>query len=180
VTRTGVGAAWLGAVSIAAALTLAACGATVRPVSAAKPPPPHPATPLHVSSLEQKTIDAVNRERKRAGLQALSVSPALTRVAQAHSDYQARTGVSAHQGEGGSAPADRARAGGIEWSILGENVAMNFGYDDPVAVAVQGWMKSAPHRHNILNPEFELTGVGVSSGRDGKIYFTQMFLTPPR
>ena len=128
--------------------------------------------------MERDTVDAVNRERERQGLAPLSVSSKLTRIAQAHSAYQAKVGKAKHEGEGGSRPADRARAGGIAWSVLAENVAMNLGYSDPVATAVRGWMKSAPHRKNILNPVFEQTGVGIVTGKDGSIYFTQMFLDP--
>jgi uncharacterized protein YkwD len=136
------------------------------------------AAPPRPSELERATVDAVNRERERQGLRPLAVSPTLTRIARAHSAYQAKVGKSEHEGEGGSLPVDRARTGGVEWSALAENVAMNLGYSDPVAVAVRGWMKSAPHRRNILDPVFEQTGIGIVAAEDGAIYFTQLFLDP--
>jgi uncharacterized protein YkwD len=166
--------------SIAALIIALACGAPVRSVPSHAPAPVEksPAPPPQLSELERETVDAVNRERERQGLTPLSVSSALTRIARAHSAYQAKVGKSEHEGEGGSSPADRARAGGIAWSVLGENVAMNLGFSDPVATAVGGWMMSAPHRKNILNPVFEQTGVGIVTAEDGTIYFTQMFLDP--
>jgi hypothetical protein len=56
----------------------------------------------------------------------------------------------------------------------------HFNYDDPVEVAVDGWMKSAGHRRNILEPRYRQTGFGVAIAGDGAIYFTQLFLDPPR
>jgi uncharacterized protein YkwD len=114
----------------------------------------------------------------RQGLEPLKVSSALARTAHAHSAYQAKMRKAGHVGEGGSTPADRAARGGIAWSVLAENVAMNSGYSDPVATAVRGWMKSAPHRRNILDPVFEQTGIGIVAAEDGAIYFTQLFLDP--
>ena len=137
-----------------------------------------PTSSPRLSALERDTVDAVNRERERQGRPPLGVSSTLTRIARAHSAYQAKVGKSEHKGEGGSLPADRARAGGIAWSVLAENVAMNLGYSDPVATAVGSWMMSASHRKNILNPVFEQTGVGIVTAEDGTIYFTQMFLDP--
>ena len=152
-----------------AAITIAlACGAPVRS-----------AAPLRLSELERDTVDAVNRERELHGRPPLRVSSTLTRIARAHSAYQAEVGKSGHRGKNGSLPADRADAGGVAWSALAENVALTLGYSDPVATAVRGWMKSAPHRKNILNPVFERTGVGIATAEDGTIYFTQMFLVPP-
>jgi uncharacterized protein YkwD len=155
------------ALTIAAIVIAFACGTPVRSA---------PSQPL--SGLERATVDAVNRERVRRGLVALSVSSTLTRIARAHSAYQAKTGKSGHVGEGGSTPADRADTGNIVWSALAENVAMTHGYSDPAATAVDGWMKSAPHRKNILNPVFEQTGVGIVAAEDATIYFTQIFLDP--
>jgi uncharacterized protein YkwD len=155
-----------------------ACGAPARSVPSHAPVERSPAAPPRLSKLERDTVDAINRERDRRGLNLLRVSSKLTQIARAHSAYQAKVGKSEHEGEGASLPPDRARAGGIAWSVLAENVAMNLGYSDPVATAVRGWMKSAPHRKNILNPVFEQTGVGIVTGEDGAIYFTQLFLDP--
>ncbi len=62
----------------------------------------------------------------------------------------------------------------ISASTIGENVARNRGYDDPVAIAVEGWMKSRGHRRNILG-KYDVTGVGVAEANDGTLFFTQVF-----
>ena len=55
---------------------------------------------------------------------------------------------------------------------LGENVAVGY----PTAEAVMaGWMNSPGHRANILNCAARAMGVGVATGADGRLYWTQVF-----
>ena len=56
-----------------------------------------------------------------------------------------------------------------------QNVAVNAGYDDPAAAAVEGWKKSPEHRKNMLG-DFNLTGIGVTRGEDDRYFFTQIFI----
>jgi uncharacterized protein YkwD len=128
--------------------------------------------------LERAAVEAINTIRAQAGLRPLVVSAELTRIARAHSEYQAHKGRIGHTGSKGSSPGERARAGGIDYRAIGENVAMNQGYADPVETAVYGWMKSPGHKKNILTRGFRLTGVGVAVNDDGSVYLTQMFLDP--
>jgi uncharacterized protein YkwD len=39
---------------------------------------------------------------------------------------------------------------------------------------VRGWLKSSGHRHNLLNPDFSRTGIGIVV-RKGYVYATQIF-----
>ena len=55
----------------------------------------------------------------------------------------------------------------------GENVA--YGFDLGVAVVNIGWMHSAPHRANILDPDFRLLGAGARKGDNGVWYASQVF-----
>lgn len=158
----------------ASGVALSACAGTVTARSRVAPAPV-----LDRSGLERRAFEAVNLAREKAGLPRLASREDLARIARAHSEYQARTGRTGHTGAGGSNPADRALGAGIAYRTLAENVAMNQGYADPVAVALDGWMRSAGHRKNILNPVFTETGVGTAVGADGEVYFTQLFLDPP-
>lgn len=128
--------------------------------------------------LEEETEDAINRARAERGLPKLVHSRELAAVARAHSEDMARRGYFDHRTPDGVGPADRVKAGGIRYSRMAENIAVNAGVDSPVDVAVQGWLESRHHRENLLGP-FALTAVGVASSEDGEIYFTQLFLTPP-
>jgi uncharacterized protein YkwD len=49
------------------------------------------------------------------------------------------------------------------------------GSDDPVAIAVEGWMSSPGHRANILSEEYSESGIGIAIDGRGAVYFTQVF-----
>lgn len=55
----------------------------------------------------------------------------------------------------------------------GENVA--YGYATGVELVLQGWMRSAGHRANILDREFRLLGSGARRSEDGTWYAAQVF-----
>jgi uncharacterized protein YkwD len=130
--------------------------------------------------LEVETEAAINDARVEHGLARLVRSPELAAVARAHSEDMAKRGFFAHRTPEGLGPSDRAKAMGIRYERLAENIAVNLGADDPVGVAVQGWLESQHHRDNLMNAAFVLTGVGIAETEDGELYFTQLFLTPPR
>lgn len=54
----------------------------------------------------------------------------------------------------------------------GENVA--YGYPTGRSVVLDGWMKSAGHRRNILDPGFRAMGIGARKA-DGTWYVSQVF-----
>src|ERR1043165_2371809 len=64
---------------------------------------------------------------------------------------------------------------------MGENVATNFPGPASARDTVKNWINSPEHRKNMEGTEFSLTGVGVRVGKNGTIYFTQLFakLGPP-
>ena len=70
----------------------------------------------------------------------------------------------------------RLNAAGVHWTMCGENIFQAEGYDDPVPVAIDGWMKSSGHRRNILDPNFTHTGVGFMLGPGRVFYVTQEFV----
>ncbi len=83
-------------------------------------------------------------------------------------------GFFGHYGPGGQTPADRLReagwirSGSVGYSI-GENIAWGTGrFASPQAI-VAAWMSSPPHRANILDAEFEATGIGVQAGVPGSL-----------
>lgn len=62
------------------------------------------------------------------------------------------------------------RACGLE--LVGENVAS--GFPNGRAVVNQGWMKSAPHRRNLLDKRFRVLSIGARKGSDGVWYASQL------
>ena len=102
----------------------------------------------------------------------------LCRMARAHSEKMARLGFFAHQTPEGLRLKDRARAAGLRFQVIGENIAYNQGVDDPGTFAVQRWMISSGHRANILSREFRSSGIGSFVAGDGRVYLTQIFIAP--
>ena len=120
---------------------------------------------------ENSMIELVNKERISRGLKALRFDSRLRKVARAHSEDMFKRGYFAHISPEGKSVADRATAAGIDFLVIGENLA----YAPNVELAHKGLMNSEGHRENILSTDFGKIGIGVI---DGGIYgrlFTQVF-----
>lgn len=126
-----------------------------------------------VSAEEQGVIDLTNAERKGAEtpLPALKMNPKLMDAARKHAANMAAQEKMDHVLDGKN-PADRADAAGYKYQSLGENVAA--GQTTPKQV-VKGWMNSPPHRENILKDDYTEIGVAVAKGKDGMLYWVQVF-----
>jgi uncharacterized protein YkwD len=130
------------------------------------------------TSLERRAFDLVNRERASRGEEPLAWDDELARMARQHSDNMARENFFSHTDATGRNTAARAAACGVcGWRALGENIAYNQGYDDPVAFAVERWMESSKHRDNILRATYTHAGIGITKTADGSVYLTQVFVT---
>jgi uncharacterized protein YkwD len=130
--------------------------------------PRTPSTPAAAapapSALQTGVVDCANRERAKAGLPALAVDAALTRAAQAHAADMASRNYFDHYTPEGLSPWDRIAAalqGERPFQTMGENIAEGFATAEDTCV---GWMNSAGHRANILNPDFTQIGAGWADG----------------
>jgi uncharacterized protein YkwD len=148
-------------IAVLAVLTLAHAGDT----PAVKP-----------NEVENRLLDMINQERKKKEVPPLQFSPALAKLARAHSANMAKQMKDDHTLDG-KTPFDRMRDAGYQFKRGGENIAKG---DPAVSLndLVRAWMESKGHRENILNPEYSETGVGVAKGNDGKVYYTQVFAAP--
>ncbi|KAK9719532.1 hypothetical protein K7432_004739 [Basidiobolus ranarum] len=116
----------------------------------------------------QKMLALVNQQRQQNGGEPLKLDINLVQAAQKHTDYQARVGQMTHD-EPGRPLSTRVTETGFKWSAIGENVAMGY---TSIDLVMEGWMNSAGHRQNILNPQFTSFGSGyVANGN----YWTQVF-----
>ena len=131
-----------------------------------------------IAALEQAVAEGVNRIRKEHGLEELRQMDDLAGAARAHSRNMVARDFFSHSDPLGSLPAGRVRAAGIDFRGVAENLTMNNNPDTPAEQAVRDWMGSPGHRKNILDDDFEITGVGVAVSDDGHYYFTQLFLAP--
>lgn len=70
-----------------------------------------------------------------------------------------------------------ADAAGVDWRYIGEeNVGV--GYD--VQELHDGFMASPGHRQNIMFGEYNVVGMGVVAGDDGRTYVAQVYATVAR
>ncbi len=121
--------------------------------------------------LESSMIDLVNKERIKNELPPLSFDPELREVARGHSGDMFKKGYFAHISPDGNDLGDRAKAGGVDFLVIGENLA----FAPTLELAHNGLMNSPGHRANILSPDYNKIGVGAALSEDFGIMFTQVF-----
>jgi len=146
---------------------------TPEPISVAASGP----TLEQANPIERRAFEQTNAERAKNGLPPLRWDADLCRMARSQSERMAKQGYLSHSLDG-LRLRDRARAVGIaHYTVLGENIAYNFGYDDPGGFAVERWMLSPGHRANILEVGFKAMAVGTFVATDGSVFLTQTFIT---
>jgi len=103
----------------------------------------------------------------------------LAAVARAHSLDMVNQGYFAHEDRQGRSVASRVEAAGMDWQVVGENIATCGSVTGAEAAFMNEPRFSKNHRANILNPNFTDVGIGIVQGRDGRFYVTQDFYTGP-
>jgi uncharacterized protein YkwD len=133
----------------------------------------NPAAPVY-NDIEQRAFDLVNQYRLSKGLVALEWSDIVVAECRQHSQNMADGKVPL--GHDGFTERITKLQSKIVMLTAGENVAYNFGYDDPAFIAYDAWLKSPPHLANIENAAFNMGAIGVAKSSDGKYYLTQIFV----
>ena len=165
---------------VLAALTVLAATLAVAPASTAASPAGGGAERVTTATDRVGTIDALRRgvvnrtndRRRNHGCNEVRRNGALDRAAQTHTRKMANRDTMSHELPGEASLGVRVRRAGYDWTMLAENIAA--GYGTPAAV-VRGWMRSAGHRHNILNCRYRHIGVGYAVSDRGTPYWTQVF-----
>ena len=114
------------------------------------------------------TLCLINAERTGRGLRTLHAAPLLDRVADGFAEQMAVQRFFDHISPGGSTLLSRVTASGYlrrggAWS-LGENLAFATGAASTPRATVRAWMRSPPHRANLLDSEFTEVGIGSAAG----------------
>ncbi len=131
----------------------------------------------HAFEMEKSAFALLNQKRAEKNLDALQWSETIAKIARIHSENMAKHKFFSHRGIDGLMVDERADSLGLsQWRAIGENIAFNQGYENPVEFAVERWMLSPTHRENILNNRWQESAVGAAIADDGAIYFTQVFL----
>ena len=131
------------------------------PLIAPAPPPP------------AAIVADVNRVRVQHGLAALIPTASLKKMAAIHDRDMLATGVLSHNGEG-TTFVGRVRRH-VRFRGVGETLAWTTGPATPWTI-VRMWLKSPPHRSQLLNPIYRRIGVNAASGQLGR-YGTGVVVT---
>lgn len=128
-------------------------------------------------SLERQAFELINQQRAKKNLESLIWSDEVANIARKHSKDMATFNFFSHTDLNGLLVNDRADIFGVsKWQAIGENIAYNRGYNNPVEFAVERWMLSPSHRENLLNSRWKESGIGIAVTDNGTYYFTEVFL----
>lgn len=129
-------------------------------------------TSTSMNSDEKEVFNLINQQRTNNGLQDLKVDEELQRVARIKAEDMVANNYFSHTSPTYGSPFDMLKNFKISYKTAGENIAANSSNSG----AVNSWMNSSGHKANILNSNFNYTGIGVvNSSKYGKI-FVQMFI----
>ncbi|GBK61711.1 hypothetical protein PbDSM24746_17150 [Paenibacillus macerans] len=98
----------------------------------------------------------VNKERSKAGLAALTMSPELSNMAMVKAQDMYNNNYFDHNSPTHGSPFDMMKEFGITYNSAGENIAK--GQSSPTQV-MNDWMNSPGHKANILNSSYTKIGV---------------------
>lgn len=132
---------------------------------------------IQIYELEKLAFSLANQKRADNGLTPVEWNDEVAKVARLHSENMVKFKFFAHTGIDGKNVDGRADSFGLtKWTLIGENIAYNRGYKNPVETAVEKWMLSPSHRENLLNDRWRESAIGIAVTDDGTYYFTQVFI----
>ena len=119
---------------------------------------------------ESRLLALANQRRREAGVPPLRAAEGLTEAARTHARLMVQREQLSHQFDGEPSLMPRLRDSGLRINQAGENVAYNAGAEE----AFEALMRSAPHRQNLLDPDFNVAGMAAFWSR-GRLYVVQDF-----
>lgn len=126
----------------------------------------------NMNSDEKEVFDLINKQRTNNGLAALKNDSEVQRVARIKAQDMVDNNYFSHTSPTYGSPFDMLKSFKISYKTAGENITGNSSNSS----AATAWMNSSGHKANILNSNFNYTGIGVvSSPKYGKMY-VQLFI----
>ena len=119
---------------------------------------------------ERDLFASVNQARRAQGLPQLRWDEALATAARRHAEVMAEHGSAQHGFEGEPSLSARVKQAGVHFSWLSENVVLG---PSPEFIHAQ-FMKSPPHRANVLDKDMDSVGIGVVEQR-GQLFAVEDF-----
>jgi len=126
-----------------------------------------------IKALENEVIRLTNEQRAKYGLPALKANWELSRVARYKSQDMVNKNYFSHNSPTYGSPFKMMENFGLRFTAAGENIAMG---QQSAQQVVNDWMNSPGHRSNILSSAYNQIGVGLAKDKNGRFYWTQMFI----
>ena len=127
------------------------------------------------SAQASEVLNLVNQERKKAGLQPLTLSEKLTIIANTKASDMAEKNYFSHDSPTYGSPFDMLKHFGVSYTAAGENIAAG---QRSAQEVMNSWMNSSGHRANILNKNYTELGVGYTTGGQYGTEWVQLFIKP--
>lgn len=138
-----------------------------------------PKTGYLANITSDKLIELTNEKRIEAKLEPLTSNPLLEEAARAKAQAIIQSQEFNHEISGRKFSAWIKEAG-YEYSIVGENLAIDFVTNEGV---LKAWLQSPNHRKNIFNDEYQEIGLATAEGDfqgQSTIVVVQIFGAPPK
>ncbi len=147
--------------------------AALKPAAAKAADIPFPGSgnPESEPQVEQQLLMLANQSRRESAAPPLALDAGLSRAALMHAQAMLEAHQLSHQFDGEqSLPQRLAAMTSLQLDQEGENVALDYS----AAGGHQHLMLSPPHRANLLNPAYNVVGMGVVRSGD-RLYIVQDF-----
>lgn len=125
--------------------------------------------PNILADQSKKIVALTNEVRAKAGVPALRENVTLDSAADKKVEDMLVQQYFAHQGPDNRAVSDWLSSVNYKYLVAGENLAMGFATPEEV---VDGWTKSKTHYANMIDPDFDEIGIGLSVGKYDNIETT--------
>lgn len=127
----------------------------------------------NADNYQKVILKKVNDVRVVNGLKPLKINEELNKIAIIKAKDMAKEEKLSHNSQKFGMTFNLLKKNNIGYSAAAENIAR--WHDTPEFVA-QRWLESKGHRGNILNPDYDETGIGLAQDREGKNYWVQLFI----
>lgn len=129
-------------------------------------------TSASLSMQEQVAGNMLNSDRGRYNLPALTLDPALCRIARIKSEDMRDHHYFAHTSPTYGDVRKMLTAFGYDYNAAGENIA----HHATVEKCEAAFLSSPGHRRNIMNKSYKKVGIGIAYDESGFVYLTQIFV----
>ncbi len=131
-----------------------------------------PQNSVGVSEEEQILFNLLNEERRNRGLQPVKLNSKLTELARKKAKDMADLNYFSHTSPTYGRPKDMVESAGIDYWIVGENIAKT----SSATRANTLFMNSSVHRATMLNKQYTDVGIGIYRKSNGTLYVAELFI----